>query len=416
MKTNRWTVFGICSGLFLMSMLYRASSAVIAQRLSLDLGLTPEELGLLGATFFYAFALTQFPLGFVLDRVGSKRTLVFLNIIGVAGALIFAGAQGVTGGLLGRALLGVGMSANMMGALKLFTRWFKPNEFGTVSGILVSIGSVGSLLATSPLVLLANWIGWRGSFYFLGALNLCLILGLLAWVKEAPRDSTVVQGMAIVPASRPNIREFLILFRDRSYWSIALTAGLRYGVYAAIQTLWAGPFLIIHLGFSELTAGNLLLLLSIGFVVGAPLGGLLSDRVLKSRKKTVQLSLVIITVLVFVLAYWPGPVHLALLCLLMFALGFAGSFGQVVYAHIKELMPREMAGRAMAGINFFVFVGAGVFLHGLGTVLERSGSGGLAGGPDYVSAFMLCFAALLLATVLYSFSRDAKVEGGVGEG
>ena len=412
MRANRWTVFGICSSLFLMSMLFRASNAVIARNLSTDLSLTPDDLGLLGATFFYAFALTQFPLGYILDRVGAKRTIAALNLVGVTGAFIFAGAHGIGGGLVGRALLGVGMSANMMGPLKLFTKWFKSNEFGTLTGILVSIGSVGSLLATSPLVLLAEWIGWRGSFYVLGTINLVLAIALLAWVKEEPAQSTGLESVRIVLTPRPSIREFLVLFRNRSYWTIALTAGLRYGVYAAIQTLWAGPFLMIHLGFSELTAGNLLLLMSIGFVVGAPLGGLLSDRVLKSRKKTLQLGLVLITILVYILAHWPGPVHLALLCLLMFVMGFVSSFGQVVYAHIKELMPGEMAGRAMSAINFFVFIGAGVFLHGLGTVLGRSGSGGLSAGSDYVSAFMLCFAALLTATFIYSFSRDVRVEGG----
>jgi MFS family permease len=409
MQNNRWTIFGICSSLFLMSMLYRASSAVIAGNLSLDLGLTPQDLGLLGATFFYASGLAQFPLGFVLDRIGAKRTVAVLNMIGVTGAFVFAGAHGLTGGLVGRALLGVGMSANMLGSLVLFTKWFKLNEFGTLSGILVSVGSLGSLLATSPLVLLTSWIGWRGSFYFLGVLNLLFALGLMVLVKETPPVAPAMAMVAVRPAPRPAIREFMVLFRDGSYWAIALTAGLRYGVFAAIQTLWAGPFLLIYLGFPELTAGNLLLVLSIGSMAGAPLGGFLSDRVFKSRKRTVLAGLVTMMVLVFILAHWPGAVHLELLYLLMFMMGFVGAFGQVVYAHIKELMPEEMAGRAMASINFFVFAGAGVFLHGLGSVLGSGGLGGLAEGSAFVSAFMWCVAALFVATVLYCFSRDVKV-------
>ncbi|MEW5725230.1 MAG: MFS transporter, partial [Thermodesulfobacteriota bacterium] len=279
MRNNRFLVFILSSCLLLISMLYRASNAVVAPELSRDLGLGPEALGLMGAVFFYVFALAQIPLGLVLDRIGAKRTIIVLNLVGMAGAVAFASAQGLPGGLTGRALLGLGMSANLMGPLKLFTRWFKAGEFATVSGLTVSLGALGSVLATSPLLLLAQALGWRGAFLFLAGLNLLLILGLVLWTSDGPESGDL--HSAEKRSSGPSvITAAWTLFRSPNYWAIATAAGLRYGVFAAFQTLWAGPYLMIHLGLPDLTAGNLLLLLTVGFVLGGPVGGLLAERVL----------------------------------------------------------------------------------------------------------------------------------------
>ncbi|MFH1090780.1 MAG: MFS transporter [Pseudomonadota bacterium] len=403
LRNNRWVLFTNCSGLFLMSMLYRASAAVIAPDLARDLNLTAEDLGLLGAMFFYSFALIQLPMGLALDRAGAKLTMIVLNLVGMGGALVFAFSHGLTGGLISRAMLGLGMSANFIGSLKLFLKCFEPQKFATISGIMVSVGSLGSLLATSPLVLLAQAAGWRGAFIVLGLVNGLFTLTMALMVREARGN---------VPAAlekAPALASIKALFRNFSFWCIAVSGGLRYAVYAAFQTLWAGPFLIIHLGLSNLTAGNLLLTLSLGFIIGAPLGGFLSDRVFKSRKKAVYISLAALSLGMILLAHWPGPTHLWLMVALLFSLGLCAPFSQVAYAHIKELMPAEMAGTAMTGINLFISLGAGVFVHVLGGVLDQGGGANLAAYGQYYTAFMICAAVAATALIIYSFSRDSKV-------
>ena len=368
MNNNRWATFGICCGLFLMSMLYRASNAVIASDLSRDLSLSAEGLGLLGAVFFLVFALAQFPLGWTLDRIGAKKAMVFLNLCGAAGAVVFASAGGLNGALLGRSLLGLGMCANFIGSLKLFTRRFSPYEFATVSGLLVSIGSLGSLMATTPLVLLVDLLSWRGAFIALGVLNLCFNAALWVVVRDSAPDRPVFSSTQ----PRSPFTEILTLFKNRSYWTISISAGIRYGVYGSIQTLWAGPFLMVHLGFSQLAAGNLLLLMNLGFICGAPVGGFLSDRVLKSRKKAVLIGMSSLLAAVLILSHWPGNTYLVWLGLIMFAFGFFGAFGQIMFAHMKDLMPPEMAGTALSGINFFIMGGAQCLPDGPG---RRAGPG-----------------------------------------
>ncbi len=402
-----WLIFGMCASLFLMSLFYRASSAIIAPQLMADLNLTHEDLGLLGAVFFYIFALVQFPLGPVLDKLGPRFTMTALNLIAAMGAIIFARAETIVGGLLGRSLLGLGMAANLMGPLKLFTTWFDSRKFATISGSLLSLGTFGSLAATSPLALLVEKFGWRGSFYALAGLNIFLTACLILVVRDAPpvQNLQTKSNMAITPV--PGLKAFKILFSSWNYWAISITAFIRYGAYVCIQALWAGPFLIEYLSLPSVKAGNLLLMLSIGYIFGSPFGGILSDRILHSPKKTVIAGSFVATVLTIALSQWESSTRLFLLGLLLFGLGFSASFGLVVYAHIKDLMPKEMSASAMTAVNFFTMMGGGVFMHAVGKVMEHVEMGSPANNTGYEISFLICGAGFLFSTLLYFTTRDS---------
>ncbi|MCD6297031.1 MAG: MFS transporter [Deltaproteobacteria bacterium] len=411
MKSRRWTLFAVCTSLFLISLFYRASNAIIAPDLSRDLNLEPHDLGLLGAAFFYAFALIQLPLGPILDRVGAKTTMLLLNIIAVCGTLIFAGTSSLAGGVMGRALLGVGMAANFMGTLKLLTHWFEPKKFASLSGLVLALGTLGSLAATTPLVLLVQSLGWRGSFYALAGLNFLLIICLFLFVQDRPTGKqNLIQKSPDKGTSLPLTVSIKRLFSSRSFWAISISIFLRYGSFASIQALWAGPFLIEHLGLSPVTAGNILLMMSIAFIFGSPTGGMLSDRVFRSRKRVVIIASCITAAAVFALSKWQGTFYLPLLGALFFALGFFASFNQVSYAHIKELMPEEMSGTAMAGINFFTMLGAGIFMHGLGGVIKYISGDLTQNGQAYSTAFLICSVALFMSAGLYLTTRDSGRE------
>jgi len=406
MISRRWIIFGITASLFLMSLFYRASSAIIAPNLVHDLKLSHEALGLLGAAFFYSFALVQIPLGFFLDRAGPRISMAVFNFIAVAGAVIFAGAGGAPGGVIGRALLGLGMAGNLMGPLKLFTNWFDPRKFATLSGLFISLGTVGSLAATSPLAIMVEAIGWRGSFYALAGLHCVLTICLVIIVRDIPSGkitSSIAQETPLFPSSFTSLRA---LFSNWSYWAISLSTFLRYGAYASIQALWVGPFLIEFLGLSPITAGNLILMLSIGLILGAPFGGMLSDRILRSRKRAIIIGLSISSVTILSFSQWESTTHLAMLGSLLFVIGFFNSFGQIVYAHIKELMPADMSASAMTGVNFFTMMGGGVFMHLLGGVMQYMGTNYTNAAEGYKVSFLICFAAFFLATTLYFTTKD----------
>lgn len=402
-----WSIFAISSSLFFLSQFYRTSNAVIAPQLIQDLDLDTEKLGLMSASFFYAFAFTQIPLSLLLDKIGARRMMTVLSLVGVFGALIFSLADSLGIGLIGRILLGVGMACNLMGTLKLISVWFDPRTFASLAGIVFSIGTLGNIVATTPLVLLVEQMGWRHSFQFIALVNLFLIAILFMIVRDNPRELTADLGDDDVTAGFSwAFANLKLLFRQRDYWIISFATFVRYGVFAAFQALWAGPYLIEVMGFPSVKAGNLILMMNIGLLTGGPFWGMVSDRILKTRKWIIFLNLIALIMIAALFSSISTAPKWSVLSLLFFGFGFFSGGGLLMYPHIKEIMPLKMAGAAMTGINFFTMIGPAVFLQGLGNLMQRLYPQASRGPQAFQAAFLLCVGCLCVVAILYCFARN----------
>ena len=271
----------------------------------------------------------------------------------------------------------------------------------------MAVGNLGGILAATPLALAAGSLGWRSAFASLAGLNLALILAAILFLRDAPQSPEPGPAAAKALSGTGNGmgQSLAALLSSRDYWLIGFSAFLRYGTYAAIQGLWAGPFLIQRLGYEPVRAGNLLLLLNLGFIVGAPTIGRLSETYIGSRRRSVIGGIAVMAGAVGCLALWPDSLSTAVLAGLLFLLGFTSSAGNLMYPHIRSLMPAGMTSTAMAGINFFTMAGAGAFSQGIGRLLEGLMAGG--GGEDpYQWAFLCCTLALGLVVALYLLTRE----------
>lgn len=404
--SRRWFIFLITSANFFLSQFYRASNAVIANDLIKDLALDTQGLGTISAAFFYAFALTQIPISIFLDRVGPRRLMTGLSLLGIAGALIFACAHSIGPGLVGRTLLGMGMACNLMGTLKLLTVWFGPATFATLTGVIFSIGTVGNMAAATPLVLLVNAMGWRQAFMVIAGVNLLLVLILYVVVRDTPPGSCSNSPQGPLPDVRRAFSGLALLLKKKEYWIISLASLVSYGIFGAFQTLWAGPYLMEAMGQSVMNAGHLILIMNLGSISGGPVWGILSDRILGTRKWVVSGGLLILVLIVLVMAGLPGGTGFLVLAFLFFAFGFVRATGLLMYVHIKESVPLEMAGTAMTGINFFTMIGPALFLQGLGIFMQSLYPQSSRGVEAFTASFLVCACCFLLVTVFYLFTRD----------
>jgi predicted MFS family arabinose efflux permease len=243
-------------------------------------------------------------------------------------------------------------------------------------------------------------LGWRASFSVIGIITIMLAVCFYFIVRNRPDEPA--SGAA---SSFDSIKS---IFVSPNYWAISGATLLRYGTATAVQALWAGPFLMTILLISPLAAGNILLMLSLGLIAGSPVSGFLSDRILRSRKKTVILGLGILACGLLALPLYRHT-SVLWLSLIFFIIGFGSSFGQIMYAHIKELMPSHVAGTAMTGINFFTMMGAGVFIQGFGKLLESRLFAVFTPDTCYRIAFFVCFVGALIAVGLYAYTEDAIV-------
>ncbi len=185
-RTSAIRLVAALAAVYVISQFFRASQAVIAPELADELGWTSADLGLLAGGFFVAFALAQLVNGPLFDRFGPRRTMPALLVFAVVGSIAFAVADGLWGLMLGRALMGIGCSGILVGALLVCARWFPRDGYASFASMLVGLGETGNLLATSPFAALVETIGWRGAFLLMAAVTAALSALAYAGVRDAP--------------------------------------------------------------------------------------------------------------------------------------------------------------------------------------------------------------------------------------
>ncbi|WP_135257427.1 MFS transporter [Thermus caldilimi] len=358
---------------YFLSYFYRSANAVLAKDLSQDLGLGPAELGLMTSLFYLSFATVQLPLGSLLDRYGPRIITPALLLVAALGSVVFGLAPNFPTLALGRALIGVGMAAALMGSLKAFSLWF-PKNYATVSTLLVGLGATGGLLAATPLALLKEVLGWRG--VFLAGAGVVVLVALLLYlgVRNTPPGVPWPRGQGV--GSLGEVLGNTRLLRV-AFLGLAFT-----GSFLALQTLWAGAY-AYTLGLSAVQVGNFLFLYSGMAVLGFLISGYLADRFGTPRVLVLSASL-----------FGLGLVLLLLKLLFpaYFLLGFFGAFNILTLTQARDLVPGHLVGRGTTLVNLF---GIG------GTFLLQWGVGVAVGAWGYGWAFGGLLGLLLLALLLY---------------
>jgi predicted MFS family arabinose efflux permease len=400
---RRWTIFVVGSLGFALSMFCRVSTAIISPDLAHELSLSSAQLGQLSAAFFYAFAANQIPLGLALDRFGARRVMGALGVLAGIGAVLFAAGHSFESLLLARVLMGIGLSGNLMVVLALLVAWFPVDRFAFMGGLVISIGTLGNMLAASPLALLAQTLGWRGTFFAFAIINSILAVAFVLVVRDRPPGAEVPEPKSAAKLFKGAGK----LMGMYPFWAIAFSNFFRYGYVAALQGLWAGPFLIYGLGFSPITAGNILLALGVGYMFGLPLCGRISDRLLRSRKKVVLPTFIGFFLIVASIRFWNESASFVLAWFTFFGMGFMAAPGQIMYAHIKELLPADMTAQALTMTNVFPALGAAAITHALGFLIGADPTS-LTRPADFYPLWYVGGIGLAVTIILYSMVPDSQ--------
>jgi MFS family permease len=369
--------------------------------------LNAETLGILGGAYFYSFALLQLPMGPLLDRIGPRIIVSSFAFIGAFGAFIFASGDSFFAVLFGRILIGVGMSSVLMGSMKVFILHFSPEKFATLSGALMSAGTLGSLFAASPLAYFTSAIGWRTTFLLAGGITALLaLLAFRSWRRE--RKGTFCHF--VLPQPETGILQSVrLILKSFSFWQIGILAFFRYGTFVSLQGLWLGPYLMDIKGYTPVQTGNMLILVAIGTIIGSPISGWLSDQIFHSRKGVTLGGLSLYCVSLFPLTGIVKIENPLWFGIIFFFIGFFTSFGLLVYSHTKELFPASISGTAMTFVNFFTMIGGAVFMPALGKVIESFPHPGNSYPSEaYHLSFLICFLGMTASLVFYAFSKKEK--------
>jgi sugar phosphate permease len=408
---HRWRIFGVLALMYILAYFYRISLAVVAKDLSAELGLSAIQLGTLSGVFFYVYAVVQIPLGPLLDRFGGRLVISVFGLLSSTGGFLFALAPGYGAALGGRVLIGIGTACVLMGSLKIFTSWFTRQEFAAVSGYMVAVGNLGNLTATAPLALSVAAVGWRTSFLAVAAVQTLVTFLVFGFVRDTPsRHHAHPTGDDTAPGPGM-VASWRTILTDRTFWLLGILSFFWYGNYIVLQGLWGGPYLMEAVGMDRTGAGRVLLFTSLGFITGCLSLGRVTERLFKSKKRTLlagqTLLLCLMTLMLGPAEVLPRPVLYGA----FFAIGVGVSSGVTIYSFVREMFPVKIIATALTSLNFFVLMGAASVQHLMGYVIEQFPKSTAGYPPEaYHTAFLLPIGGLLLAILLFTRAREPGKE------
>lgn len=384
---------------YFLSYLFRSVNAVIAPDLVRDIGVDPASLGLLTSAYFLAFAAFQLPLGVLLDRYGPRRVEAALLLVAAGGAYTFARAETITGLMLGRALIGLGVSACLMAAFKAFTLWFPAEKLPLANGVQMISGGVGALAASTPVELSLKFTDWRGVFLILAGLTVTAAICIFLVVPEKPDSGS---GETL----REQLQGIRQVFTSSTFWSIAPWAVAAQAAYLSIAGLWSGPWLRDIAGYDRMTAANTLMGISVAMIVGYFAFGSLAERL--ARRGIQPMTVAAAGMLCFIVVQGMIVLQMvSMMPILWLMFGFFGTACILPYAALSQNFPRHLSGRVNTGLNLLVFVAAFAAQWAIGLIIDLwpQTAPGIYNATGYSSSFGLIVVLQLAGAIWYFLAR-----------
>jgi len=389
-------VFLAFASAYFLSALVRAITATLAPTLTEEFALNARDLGLMAGGYFIGFSITQLPMGRWLDRHGPKRVVLGFLLLAVAGCIAFALAQSFTGLLVARVLTGMGVSACLMAPLTGYRRWLSaPMQLRANSWMLMT-GSLGMLASTLPVQWLMPVFGWRPLFLVVAVLVL-VAMALIAWkVPGWPQAEPPAPGQA--DASYADV------WRHPYFRRMIPIGFCSYGGMLAMQTLWAGPWMVRVAGYSPAQAAVGLFTINLAMLTTFWTWGLVNPLLGArgwgaNRLIAWGLPLSFIAMAGIVLAGTDaGPWHWALFCM-------TSTFVSLAQPAVGLAFPPALAGRALSAYNLVIFGGVFVVQWGIGLLIDGFRALGLAEVASFQAALTVFLACSVASWACFVWPR-----------
>lgn len=396
-KQQRWLMLGVVAVSYIVSFFQRFAPTSIATDLSAAFDISAASLGALAATYFYVYTVMQIPTGVLADTWGPRRILILGGVMGGAGSVLFGLAPSFSWALLGRTLIGLGVSVTFIAMLKLIAVWFEETRFATLVGVCMLIGNLGSVLAGSPLSQGAQMFGWRSVFVLVGVLSLIGAV-LCGWlVRDTPNPTS--RGAAQMPWAQVWFG-FKQVLGNRDTWPTILTNAGISGSFFAFAGLWATPYLMQVHGVSRAVASVHLSLWFGGFAIGCFFIGTLSDRL--GWRKPVVLTAAHLYAAIWLVLGSCVALPLSVTYGLFALLGVLTSSFSLTWACAKEVNPPHLSGMSTSMANMGGFLAAALMQPLFGWVMDLGWHGALNNGVRIydLSTWQYGMAVMVLLAVL----------------
>jgi len=374
---------------YFISNLLRAITATIAPELVLEFNLTSGELGLLGGGYFLGFASVQIPLGYLLDSKGPKKIVSYFLTLSIIGLILFSLAQNLMMLLISRVLIGVGVGACLMGPLTAYRIWYQDETQQRANSWMLMVGAMGMLSSSLPVQHFLPLIGWRAIFLSLAVFTLLCIFLIIVFIPK--------WQLKTIDNKQLDESGLKIVWKNSLFKSLVPMGFFSYGGLFAIQTLWAGPWMIRVSGYTPEESAQGLFVIYFFMLMSFLCWGYFVPKFSKNVNDSMRLiklgapiSLFVLLIII-VLGPKAGAIHWAIFIV-------SSVFLSLTQPAVGMAFSLSNAGKALTSFNLLIFIGAFFIQWIIGLIIDA----GISLNFSEINSFRLAMIFVLL-TSLFSY-------------
>ena len=401
-KTNKSILkFLVFAFAFFISNLLRSITATLSPVLTSEFNLTAGNLGLLAGGYFLGFTSMQIPLGFLLDKHGPKKIVSSLLIIAIVGTTSFALAQNFASLLISRVFIGIGVSACMMGPLTGYRIWFEEKYQQRANSWMLMVANIGFVFSTLPVQVLLPIIGWRWIFFGTTFLIIVSIVLILLFIPSSKKKFKKDENEIEVKLSD--------IWKNKFFISVIPLGFFNYGGMYAIQTLWAGPWMIRVTGYSSLESATGLFWINFIMLIGFFVWGYFLPKISKyglSSFKLMKFGLPISYLVLLSIVILGSKVGVFLLTIYILT-SIVLSLSQPAVA---LSFPKRLAGKSLTSFNLIIFLGTFVTQWGIGLIIDLSQSFGKSEIVSFQISFFVYFLCCVISYLYFIFNNRNYID------
>ncbi|MCW8400050.1 MFS transporter [Legionella sp. PATHC038] len=386
----------------------RIIPGVLQTELSIAFGhISATTFGQISALYYFAYSPMQMPVGMLMDRFGPRRLLTFACICCTVGSWMFSLTSSMFLVGAGRFLVGFGSSFAFVGVLSLALHWLPRRYFSLVAGLMTTLGMLGLVYGEVKITEWSQSMGWEQVLLLIAIVGAGLSVFIFIVVRDGPEGHH--PNKHPLPEFFQNVLKVLMA---PEVWVIGFVGACLYTSLSVFGELWGKTYLEQAHGLTKVEAAKTVSAVFLGWAVGAPIAGYLSDR---SGRRLLPLVLgaILALICISIVLYWPGLSYVSL-NVLLFLYGVFSATEIIVFIMAKECSGALLSGTVFAATNMIVTLGGVIFQPLVGKLLDTFGDSGIVEGEhiytvvDYQVALSILPLSLLLVTILAFFIKDHK--------
>lgn len=416
-KVLPWIVCGLGAVFYCYEYFLRIAPSVMTAEIRAAFQIDATTFGYVAALYYWAYTPMQMPVGIMMDRYGPRRLFFVACLVCAVGTLMYVNpSHNLMYAKLGRFLVGFGSAFAFVGVLKLATIWLPSNRFAFFSGLVVMLGMTGAMAGDVLLAILFKHFEWQSVLSVSGWAG--LILAALIWfiVRDKKPHILVQETQSPNPVKHTSLKELLVdfvqLLNNPQVWINGIVGCLLFFPMSAFAELWGISYLETAYDLTKTQASSANAMVFLGWAIGAPLMGWISD-VLKKRRLLLLLGSFFGTLAIFIIVT-AETLSKTQLHFLLFAFGLATSTHPLVFVVAREIFSKRLAGSAIALTNMMTMISGVIAQPLIGRLLDAhwSHTGKLVNGirqytqADYNYAMMVVPVGLLFSTIMCFFLKE----------